>query len=82
MKFARYIESLQRDCPPEWRGRFLKCACCRCCAAATATLQLDLLGCVAGAAPASAPQTPLPMLLSGAADSQVPPRHVPTGTRS
>lgn len=24
MKFARYIEALQRDCPPEWRGRFLK----------------------------------------------------------
>ena len=26
MKFARYIETLQRDCPTEWRGKFIRCA--------------------------------------------------------
>lgn len=24
MKFAHYIQGLERDCPPEWRGRFIK----------------------------------------------------------
>lgn len=25
MKFAHYMQGLERDCPPEWRGRFIKC---------------------------------------------------------